>query len=132
MSLSIRQIDNALRATGGFVTYAAKKLNVTYNAIYARIQKSPQLQKTVAEIKESYLDLTEHSLIKKIKDEDLGAICFYLKCQGKTRGYVEKQQIEYSGNEKKPIHIKLSQKQIAKQIKDSGIPIPDIDGSDIE
>jgi len=91
MSLSIGEIDAALRATGGFTTYAAKKLGVTYQAIYARIQKSPQLQRTLLEIRESYLDLSEHKLIQKIKDEDLGAIIWYLKCQGKNRGYREKE-----------------------------------------
>ena len=90
MALSIGEIDKALRATGGFTTYAAKKLNVTYQAIYARIQKSPQLQRTLLEIRESYLDLSEHKLIQKIRDEDLGAIIWYLKCQGKGRGYREK------------------------------------------
>ena len=89
MALTIKQIDDALRATGGFVTYSAKKLNVTYAAIYARIQKSPQLQRTLKEVKESYLDLAEHKLITKVKDEDLGAIIWYLKCQGRGRGYVE-------------------------------------------
>jgi len=88
--LTIKQIDDGIRATGGFLTYTAKKLGVTYNAIYARIQKSPQLQRTQAEIQESYLDLGEHSLIKKMKDEDLGAICFFLKCKGRGRGYQEK------------------------------------------
>lgn len=89
MALSINEIDKALRATGGFVTYAAKKLGVTYNAVYARIQKSPQLQRTLKETKESYLDLAEHSLITLMKDGNLGALAFYLKCQGKGRGYIE-------------------------------------------
>ena len=107
MALSIKEIDDGLRVTGGFVTYTAKKLGVTYQAIYARIKKSPQLQRTINEINESYLDLTEHSLIKKIKAEDLGAICFYLKCKGKSRGYIEKQQLEHSQDPNNPIVQKI-------------------------
>jgi hypothetical protein len=113
--LTISQIDNGMRATGGFLTYTAKKLGVTYNAIYARIQKSPQLKRTQAEIQESYLDLTEHSLIKKIKDEDLGAICFFLKCKGKSRGYVEK-SLENQQEEQKaqPIQVIIQVEDASK------------------
>ena len=88
--LTINQIDAGMRATGGFLTYTAKKLGVTYNAIYARIQKSPQLQRTQAEIQESFLDLSEHVLIKKMKDEDLGAIIWFQKNKGRSRGYGKK------------------------------------------
>lgn len=93
-ALKIGQIEKALRATGGFVTYAAKQLGVSHQAITLRIKNSPQLQKVQDEVRESYLDMTEHSLMKKIKDEDLGAIIFYLKCQGKNRGYIERPKEE--------------------------------------
>ena len=90
MSLTIKQIETALRSSGGFVSQTAKKLNVTSEAIYQRIWKSEYLKKVKNEIDESYLDLAESKLLKKINDEDLGALCFYLKCKGKGRGYVEK------------------------------------------
>ena len=75
---------------------AGKKLNVHYTTISHRIAKSEKLQRIREEIQESYLDFTESQLIKKIGKGDLGAICFYLKCKGKGRGYIEKQQIEHS------------------------------------
>ena len=106
--LTIKQIDDGMRATGGFLTYTAKQLGVSYNAIYARIKRSPQLQRTQQEIQESYLDMSEHSLIKKIKAEDLGAICFFLKCKGKGRGYIEKQQLEHSQDPENPVGISIN------------------------
>lgn len=90
MALTIKQIEEALRANGGFVSKTAIALNVTQSNIYDRIKKSKELQKVKLEIDESFLDLAENQLIKKIKMKDLGAICFYLKCKGKGRGYVEK------------------------------------------
>ena len=106
--LTINQIETALRQTGGFVTYAAKKLNCTHQNIKKRIDGSPYLQDVMDSIHESYLDLTEHSLMKKIKDEDLGAIIFYLKCQGKRRGYVEKpQDIEKGVESVQPVSVKI-------------------------
>lgn len=108
MALTIKQIEAALTATGGFVSQTAKKLGVKPNAIYERLRKSPYLKQVKAEIEESFLDLAESKLIKKMNDEDLGAICFYLKCKGKSRGYIEKQQMELSGDEKKPVQVKHS------------------------
>lgn len=88
--LTIKQIETALRATGGFVSQTAKKLNVTQEAIYFRINKSDYLKQVKHEIDESYLDLAESKLMKKMNEEDLGALCFFLKCKGKGRGYIEK------------------------------------------
>ena len=91
--LTISQIETALRQTGGFVSYAAKQLNCTHQNVRKRIDASPYLQEVQSSIHDQYLDLTEHALIKQIKEENLGAIIFYLKCQGKKRGYIERQEI---------------------------------------
>lgn len=88
------QIAEALRAAGGFITHAAKQLGMAHSSIVERVQRSPYLQQVRAEMDEKYLDLAETMLIRKINEADLGAICFYLKCKGKHRGYVEKQIIE--------------------------------------
>ena len=101
-SISIAQIEEALRASGGFTSSAAKTLGVTTSAISHRVKSSVRLQTTLAEIKDKFLDLAESELLKKINQGDLGAICFYLKCQGKHRGYVEKQFIE---SENKNINV---------------------------
>lgn len=90
MALKIEQIEKSLRANGGFISKTAKSLNVNYQAIWDRIQRSSKLKQSYEEIKESYLDLAESALLVKIRDGDLGAICFFLKCQGKKRGYIEK------------------------------------------
>lgn len=102
-ALTVYQIEDALRKAGGFITYAAKMLNVTAGAITQRVQASEQLQIALQEIKDSHLDMCESKLLKKINAEDLGAICFYLKCQGKSRGYYEKMKNEISGPDDGPI-----------------------------
>jgi len=107
--ITIPQLESALRSTGGFVTYAAKKLNCTYQNVRKRIDASPYLQEVMDSIHENYLDLTEHSLIKKIRDEDLGAIIFYLKCQGKKRGYIEKPKEEKEQGESVTFNIDLGE-----------------------
>jgi len=114
-ALKIGQIEAALRVTGGFVTYAAKKLGVTHQAVTSRIKASERLQRVQDEIRESYLDLSEHKLITKIKDEDLGAIIFFLKCRGKGRGYIEKQQIEnVTEQQAQPIKVVIEVEDASK------------------
>src|SRR6056297_2049426 len=99
MALTIDQIETALIKSGGFVSQTAKMLNVSGSNIYDRIKRSEYLQKRKREIDEKYLDLAESKLMSQINEENLGAICFYLKCKGKGRGYVEKQQVDHSSSD---------------------------------
>jgi len=109
--LTIKQIETALVATGGFVTYAAKKLNCTHQNITKRIKSSPYLQEIQNAIHESLLDLTEHALVKQIKEENITAILFYLKCQGKNRGYIERPKEEESAKEVNVFNIDYGNKK---------------------
>lgn len=88
---SIEECAVALRKAGGFLTGAANLLGISPSSLCERIAKYPELKQIQDEIKESYLDMAETALLKKIKSGDLGAMCFYLKCQGKKRGYIEKE-----------------------------------------
>lgn len=85
---------DALKKNMGLVTPAANALGITRQALWSRINKNKSVQKAFNEAKETVLDLAEHKLIGKMNAGDLGALCFYLKCQGKSRGYVERQEVE--------------------------------------
>lgn len=91
------QIAKALVDTGGFISDTADLLGVTVGAISQRVKSSEMLQQLRIDIEDTYLDIAESKLIKKIREEDTASIFFYLKCKGKKRGYVEKQQTELSG-----------------------------------
>ena len=93
-----KTIIEALEATAGMVTYTAKKLDVSYVTLWKWMNKSPELQQALKAIKESHIDLAETKLLQNVKGGDPGSIFFYLKCIAKDRGYVEKQQIEHSGD----------------------------------
>ena len=69
------------------------------------------LQEVQASIHDQYLDLTEHALIKQIKEENLGAIIFYLKCQGKKRGYIERDKdVEGQVEQAQPVKVVIEVK----------------------
>jgi len=93
MRVTDKQIIKALESTGGFLTQAAKKLGVSYQAIQNRFKRNPKLKAKQEEMRDRQLDFTESKLLKLIGNENLGAICFYLKCQGKHRGWVERQEV---------------------------------------
>lgn len=104
------QLIEALRASSGLVTFAAKRITdagtkISPQAISERILRNPELKKIVDEISNAVLDMAEAALFKKIQGGDLGAICFLLKCKGKSRGYIERQEIEHSGPGGGPIKI---------------------------
>jgi predicted transcriptional regulator len=103
--VTIEQIEQALIANGGWFTKAANALGVSHQAVSKRVAKSERLQKAVEEVKAKYLDLAESKLLQKINEGDLGAICFYLKCQGRQRGYIEKAKIDANVTMQEPMVI---------------------------
>lgn len=107
MALTVEQIIKALKKNAGFVSTTAEALNVTPHAIYKRIRESEKIKQALKEIEEKHLDFAESRLLSKIKKDDLGAICFYLKCKGKDRGYIEKAQLEHSTEENKSLGIRF-------------------------
>jgi hypothetical protein len=58
-----------------------------------RIAASPELQQAVEEVRQANLDLAKSQLIDSIKARERWAICFYLKYQGKHRGWVERSEL---------------------------------------
>ena len=109
MGVTIKQIKTALKNSGGFVSQAAKQLHITQSALSNRLAKNKCLRDIRDEIRESYLDLAESKLIKKINNDDNGAIFFYLKCQGKHRGYVEKKEVALETTNTTEVNVNMDQ-----------------------
>ena len=91
-TISFEDLQKAIIGKRGNLTAVAKVFKVTRNTIYSRIKDNPILIDTVIESREICLDEAEQSLQDKIKEGDLTAIIFYLKTQGKRRGYIERQE----------------------------------------
>jgi hypothetical protein len=92
-----KQIIEALENTAGFKTYAAKNLGCSYQTILNYFERYPDLEDTLTHIRERKLDLAEHQLVKAIDRGEPWAIKYYLKYQGKMRGYIERQ--EFTGGD---------------------------------
>lgn len=92
-TLTTTEVENALRNTKGMVSVAAKTLGITRQALYNRINKSTALQELIADEREAMTDTAELALHRAIVGGEAWAVCFYLKTQGKSRGYVERQEL---------------------------------------
>ena len=90
MPATIEEIEKALTVSRGLKGPAAKSLKVTWQAVHNRIKKSARLQKHLKQIREDSLDFVEGKLFENIREGNTSSIIFYLKCQGKSRGYVER------------------------------------------
>jgi hypothetical protein len=85
-------IKEAIVKAYGNLSTAAKSLSIERATLYAWIE-SEGLEEAVQEGRNKRLDFAESMLDKGMKDGNMTAIIFYLKTQGKSRGYVERQEV---------------------------------------
>lgn len=91
------KVLEALEASLGVVTQAIKKVDINRATFYRWMQEDPEFALRVGEIQDITLDFAESQLFKQIKEGNTTATIFYLKTRGKNRGYIERQEIEHSG-----------------------------------
>ena len=96
----------ALEKTLGVVTSACKLVNITRETHYRWLKEDEAYKLAVKSIDDVAIDFAESQLHKQIGKGRTQATIFYLKTKGKKRGYVEKQELDVSG-EFKPITITL-------------------------
>ena len=93
------EIKEALLAVGGIYTAAVtwlkhkKGKETNRKTIERRVKASADLQEARKEATEILLDVSENKLLQLINQGDRSAIIFFLKCKGKERGYIERQEI---------------------------------------
>lgn len=93
----IDELAEQLKKDRGNVAATARRYGVSRTAIHNKIQRHPKLQQALAEARETMLDNAESMLYKKALDGSTPELIFFLKTQGKSRGYIEKQELDHSG-----------------------------------
>ena len=90
----------ALEKSLGIVTTACKKVGIGRTTYYDWYNNDSDFKEKVDDLKNVALDFAESQLHKQIQDNSTSATIFYLKTQGKKRGYIERQEVDLSsGNE---------------------------------
>lgn len=85
--IPVSRIEALLANSMGNVSAVAKSLNVSRSTLYARINESPRLRQVLIDSRETLLDIAESIMAQKIMAGDNDILKFFLRTQGKRRGY---------------------------------------------
>jgi hypothetical protein len=86
-------VITVLEETRGNLTMAAKRIGCARNTLYSFINSHPTCLQALDAEREKMIDNVESTLYSKALEGEGWAVCFFLKTQGKRRGYVERQEI---------------------------------------
>jgi hypothetical protein len=90
-------VIRAIRQHHGLLAPAAKMLGYERCTLYHYVKRH-QLEPVIEEAREEALDWAENYLWEQITQGNLTAIIFFLKCLGKSRGYVERVPVTVTPN----------------------------------
>jgi carbamoylphosphate synthase small subunit len=118
-------MDNALQKktfidaygkTFGNITQSCKAADISRQTFYNWKENDSDFANEIETIEpaEQFVDFLESKLIQRVNDGDTTAIIFALKTKGKHRGYIEKTQVEHSGDQESPIIFKKADGRAVK------------------
>lgn len=82
----------------GNISLACQQANVGRSTYYLWMRENPAFKINVENIKEGMVDFVESKLMQEIQKSNTTAIIFFLKTQGKDRGYVERTENDVNVN----------------------------------
>ena len=83
-----------LELNSGNVSVSCKKSNIGRQTYYQWKEADQEFADACVDVKEGLLDFAESQLQGLIKENNVIATIFFLKCKGKKRGYTEKQELQ--------------------------------------
>jgi hypothetical protein len=78
----------------GNISSVAKRFGVSRSAVQKMVAARPTLQSVLQDAREGLKDDAESALVAAVRGGEAWAVCFFLKTQGKDRGYVERSEVE--------------------------------------
>jgi len=97
MKVTTAEAAQAIKKAKGFITIAAKNLGISRSQLHNLINAHPTVKAALTDAREEMKDFAEGKLFANIQEGKEASIFFYLKCQAKDRGYVERQELEHGG-----------------------------------
>lgn len=88
----------ALEKSLGVVTSACKSVGISRETHYRWMKEDAEYNASVRELENVAIDFAESQLHKQISKGNPTSTIFYLKTKGKSRGYVERQEIQHEGD----------------------------------
>ncbi len=94
-----QQMADALTQAKGFVSVVARNLQCSDNTVRNYIAKFAVCKQACVDAREAMIDIAEGRLYQNVNSGDNTAIIFFLKTQGRSRGYIERYETEVSGKD---------------------------------
>lgn len=94
-----QQVIQAIRETKGLVSLAAKRLGCHPDTVRRYAARYPTVAAALREERAAMTDVAELALYSAIQRGEPWAVTFYLKTQGKDRGYTERIDVIHSVRE---------------------------------
>jgi hypothetical protein len=88
----------ALTKTAGNISAACKAAAVSRSWFYQEFNADPEFKAACNDIAEATGDFVESALMKQIQEGNTACIIFFCKTKLKQRGFVERQELEHSGD----------------------------------
>ena len=95
--LKKKNFINMFYESTGNVSHICKTLNMSRQCYYEWMEKDPEFASAINNESEALLDFAESKLFEKMNSGDVISLLFFLKCKGKSRGYVEKVEHDVRG-----------------------------------
>jgi len=85
----------ALESSLGVVTPACKNVDISRETHYRWLKEDAEYKAAVESMTDIALDFAETQLHKQVQQGVPASTIFYLKTKGKSRGYIEKQEVDH-------------------------------------
>lgn len=108
------EVEEAIWSSQGSIGAVARSLRISVYHVQSIFKRFKLLEQEFIEFKESLLDEVEDCLLTRIRMGDTIAMMFYLKCQGKQRGFVERADAAPS---KRGVKMKIVRAGAKKDVK---------------
>jgi hypothetical protein len=89
-----QQVMDALEATRGLASLAARRLGCTHGTVLNYMQRYPEVQAVAERQRAIMTDVAELKYWQAIQRGDIWAVTMQLKTQGRDRGYAEAPDFE--------------------------------------
>lgn len=103
--IPIKRIEAAIQKSCGLKIDICKIAKISRTTLYKKCLQYPKLESMIKEKQEETLDIAESKLLELIKQGNITAIIFFLKTQGKGRGYSERTEMSLSHRIEKEIDL---------------------------
>lgn len=93
MTITIKGLKGAIEKSRGNISIVAKSFGVSRTTVYNFLSKHPEMKRCLEDEREKMIDNVESALYNQALDGNTTAMIFFLKTQGKTRGYIERTEL---------------------------------------